>query len=130
MSILYFIVQYLPWLIAGSMNANIIFYSPLSTLSIAGLMNINIIFYSPISTFFYSMVNEYQYYIVYCIIHIASYQGQWMSILYSIVQYPHYLIAESMNVNIIFYSPISTLSDSRVNECQYLILKYSIYIIW
>jgi hypothetical protein len=56
--------------IAGSMNVNIIFYSPLSTLSIAGLMNINIIFYSPIFTFFYSTVNEYQYYIVYCIIHI------------------------------------------------------------
>ena len=70
MSISYFIVQYLHCLIAGSMNVNIIFYSPLSTLSIAGLMNINIIFYSPIFTFFYSTVNEYQYYIVYCIIHI------------------------------------------------------------
>ena len=76
MSISYFKVQYLHYLIAGSMNVNILFYSPLSTLSIAGLMNINIIFYSPIFTFFDSTVNEYQYYIVYCIIHIASYQGQ------------------------------------------------------
>ena len=57
MSISYFIVQYIHYLIAGSMN-------------------VNIIFYSPISTFFDSTVNEYQYYIVYCIIHIASYQGQ------------------------------------------------------
>jgi hypothetical protein len=45
-----------------------------------------------------------------------------MSILYFIVQYPHCLIAGSMNINILFYSPISTLSDSRVNECQNLIL--------
>ena len=52
-----------------------------------------------------------------------------MSISYFKVQYLHCLIAGSMNVNILFYSPISTLSDSRVNECQYLILKYSIYII-
>ena len=52
-----------------------------------------------------------------------------MSILYFIVQYLHYLIAGSMNVNILFYSTVYTLSDSRVNECQYLILKYSIYII-
>jgi hypothetical protein len=52
-----------------------------------------------------------------------------MSISYFKVQYLHYLIAESMNVNILFYSPISALSDSRVNECQYLILKYIIYIV-
>jgi hypothetical protein len=45
-----------------------------------------------------------------------------MSISYFKVQYLHYLIAESMNVNILFYSPISTLSDSRVNECTVLYL--------
>ena len=45
-----------------------------------------------------------------------------MSISYFKVQYLHYLIAESMNVNILFHSPISTLSDSRVNECQCFIL--------
>jgi hypothetical protein len=45
-----------------------------------------------------------------------------MSISYFKVQYLHYLIAESMNVNILFYSPISTLSDSGVNECQCFIL--------
>ena len=45
-----------------------------------------------------------------------------MSIFYFIVQYPHYLIAESMNVNILFHCPISTLSDSGVNECQYFIV--------
>ena len=50
MSISYFKVQYLHYLIAGSMNINIMFYSPTSTLSIPGLMNINILFYSPIST--------------------------------------------------------------------------------
>ena len=50
MSILYFIVQYPHFPIAGSMNINILFYSPISTLSIAGLMNVNILFYSPIST--------------------------------------------------------------------------------
>jgi uncharacterized membrane protein len=83
MSISYFKVQYLHYLIAvsmnvnilfysplstlsiaGSMNVNIIFYSPLSTLSIAGLMNINIIFYSPISTLTNSRINECQYYIL------------------------------------------------------------------
>ena len=83
MSISYFKVQYLHYLIAGSMNANILFYSPLSTLSIArsmnvniilysplstlsiaGSMNINIIFYSPLSTLSDIRVNEYQYYIL------------------------------------------------------------------
>jgi hypothetical protein len=64
MSISYSIVQYLHCLIAGPMNVNILFYSPLSTLSIAGSMNINIIFYSPLSTLSDSRVNEYQYYIL------------------------------------------------------------------
>jgi hypothetical protein len=47
-----------------------------------------------------------------------------MSILYFIVQYPHCLIAGSMNVNIIFYSPISnkilTFIDTaivRLSDC-------------
>ena len=50
--------------IAGLMNVNILFYSPISTLSIAGLMNVNIIFYSPISTLTDSRVNECQYFIL------------------------------------------------------------------
>ena len=45
-----------------------------------------------------------------------------MSILYFIVQYPHFLIAGSMNINIILYIALSTLPHTRVNECQYYIL--------
>ena len=45
-----------------------------------------------------------------------------MSMFYFVVESPHCLIAGSMNVNILFYSPISAFSDSRVNECQCFIL--------
>ena len=84
MAIFYFIVQYLHCLIAGSMNVNILFNSPiylhyLITGSmnvnilfysrilhclIAGSMNVNILFYRPISALSDSRVNECQYFIL------------------------------------------------------------------